>query len=541
MDTWISNEYNVGSFFLPIKDLGKGSSPIAEVTMRGAEQLHPTYLEKGERVPPPNAQMTVADYLLYKFSLLGVTSFHTIPALQLCPLCSSAHQRRSVEPISWNTLSHAIWAAQMGAQCQGLSAVYCPEDLLHEVFNGVICCSQTLTPLVFVVRRSLKVETKELCSLPLSAKERGRKELRQLIHDLSATHLVLDDRRTAARLIDRALDTALELFQPVVLDLPDQVALSYIPSHIYRKTVFNFEDNDLVKSCWRTILSRLEQAHDPLCIFGPECEPFWKAPMLALANRYHASVIASEHLWGHFESNEPELMQGYTCMSYLDICEGEGFDSIFVFGVPADCHWLEALITQHDLSDDPNHELFAIHSNGVFFGDGRDTIPIPSLKEFFLHVPIIEDRHIRQKKTSFAPHLLEKETLSLISDPSSPLFSLNSPPLLSFLIEHHPIAKLYLPPPLADESWLAIAAGRWSTANPGQTIFIAGNAMTLSKIRLYSEQISIPNTTIFLLIDTISPKSVSQAPFDTILSDQNSIEAWKAEKKPACIWIQNNY
>jgi len=509
--------------------------------MQGAEQLHPTYLEKGERVPPPDAQMTVADYLLYKLSLLGVTSFHTIPALQLQPLCASAHQNRSVEAISWNTLSHAIWAAQIGAQCQGFSAVYCPEDLLHEVFNGIVCCTQTLTPMLFVVRRSLKLESKELCSLPLSAKERGRKELRHLIHELSATHLVLDDRRTAARLIDKALDTSLELLQPVVLDLPDQVALSYIPSHIYRKTVFNFEDQDLIKSCWRTILSRLEQAHYPLCIFGPECEPFSKDPLLALANTYNASVIASEHLWGHLGLQEPSLMQGYSCMTQLEICEGEEFDSIFVFGVPADCHWLEELITQHDLADDPNNELFVIHSNGVFFGDGRDTIPIPSLKEFFLNAPTLEEEYVERKKNAHIYPLVEEKTLSLISDSSSPLFSLHSPSLLSFLIEHKPMAKLYLPPPLADESWLVVAAARWSAVNPGQTIFIAGNAMTLTKVRLYSEQVPLPNTVVFLLIDTISPKAVSQAPFETVLSDSPSIEAWRAEKKPACVWIQKGY
>jgi len=509
--------------------------------MQGAEQLHPSYLEKGERIPPPNAQMTVADYLLYKLSLLGITSFHTIPALQLSPLCSSAHQKRSVEPISWNTISHAIWASQIGSKCQGFSAVYCPEDFLHEVFNGVICCTETLTPLLFVVRRSLKVETKELCSLPLSAQERGRKELRHLIHQLSATHLVLDDRRTAARLIDKALDTSLELLQPVVLDLPDQVALSYIPPHIYRKTVFNFEDHDLIKNAWRTVLSRLEQAHYPLCVFGSECGPFWKAPLLHLANKYNASVIASEHLWGHLGQKEPKFMQGYSCMPHLEISEGEDFDSIFVFGVPADCHWLEALITQHDLSDDPNNELFVVHSNGIFFGDGRDTIPVSSLKEFFRNTPAVDETYEHFEEETDTLSLYEEKVLSSISEPSSPIFSLYSPPLLSFLIEHKPIAQLYLPPPLADESWLSVAAARWSAFNPGQTIFIAGNAMTLSKIRLYSEQHPIPNTVVFLLIDTISPEAVSQAPFETILSDTSSIEAWKAEKKPACIWIRKGY
>ena len=50
--------------------------------MRGADQLQPGHTEHAQSVAPPEARMTVAEYILFKLHTLGVTAFHTIRRLE---------------------------------------------------------------------------------------------------------------------------------------------------------------------------------------------------------------------------------------------------------------------------------------------------------------------------------------------------------------------------------------------------------------------------------------------------------------------------
>jgi len=502
--------------------------------MHGAEQAYPGHVELPERSPEGEPRMTVAEYLLHKLNNIGVNALHTSQPMSSYPLCRTALNHSLVEPLLWQNLQHALWAGKISGYHQGLAGYYCPDDELHLVFEGVIQSTQEITPSLFVVRRSLKTESKELCGLPLSIREKGRKELRDLIQKLSAAHYVLEDRRVAAMLIDRAIEIALELRQPVVLDLPDEVALSYIPAHFYKRTFFNYEEKDPIKNCWRTITARLEQAHHPLFILGQECAP-WHSILFALAEKYNTPIVACVSLWGHLCRSS--LPVQYTVLDNLDLPDKEDFDSIFTFGVPADCHWLETMVTHHDLHPTPDQELFVLHTNGISFGDGRDPLPSPSIKEFFALSPFVDfvptkvPSKENEKQSDFMP------LIQLANSPHSALLSPFQNYLLSHITAHDPFSRLFVQPSNCDESWFAVSKSMWSALNPGETVFIAGNGQLFEQINFYAQAYS--SLLIYLLHDGYTPiHKVASKLNAIILEDDHSIAEWKrTQKQPGIIDI----
>ena len=510
--------------------------------MRGADQLQPRHVEQPEGIPPPDVMITVAEYLLLQLHRLEVTALHTIGGMETSPLVTATHTLNILEAIFWDHLQEALWASQNSSKCQGFGAIFCPELLLAGVFQGIVSSSYERIPLLFVVRRSLRVETKELCGLPLSVQEKGRKELRQLVKKFSAAYFLLDDRKTAAARIDRAIDTSLELLQPVVIELPDEVAQSFIPPHTHKRPVFNYEDHDIIKSCWHTILSRLEQAQAPLFIIGNECWPsHWHHTLFQLAAEFQAKIIASSELWGHLGADQPEGFLGYLPLHTLDI-EGS-FDSLFIFGVPSDCPWLETTTTHHDLTYSGDEELFCLNSSGLSFGDGREYISAPSLQEFFCHAPCIAETDPPYKKTSrYESRPIWYSLVCMLQDPSSPLFVHRDESLLSEILQLPPFAKIFIQPEGADDAWGTVSATCWSKIDPSHTIFVAGNTQFLTRA-FGNLHYLIPNNLIFLLHDSENTiKEVSSLLAASILTVEDDIDEWCSLSKnpshrPCIIWL----
>ncbi len=513
--------------------------------MRGADQLQPGHLERSEGVEPDAAKMTVADYILFKLHTLGNTAFHTVRGMESSPLVSSSQKNNLLEPVFWDSLQEAVWAGQSISRCDGFGAIFGSETLLPAILDGLILSSYELIPLLFIVRRSLRVETKELCGLSLSVHEKGRKELRALVRRFSAAYFLIDDRRTAASRIDKAIDASLELLQPVVIELPDEVAHSYIPAHSYRKTVFNYEDWDLIKSCWLTILSRLEQAQSPLFILGPECWPsLWHHTLLILGGEFGADIIASEALYGHLGTYQPEKFQGYIQLDTIDTDLEDSFDSLFVFGVPSDCKWLETTATHHDVSSGASQELFILNSSGVSFGDGREFMPPVCLNEFFCHAPLIAGTAWPEQSVfSVDPIPSWLALISTLKAPSSPLFVPHDTQLIASLLRFSPFAKIFIQPESADDSWVSVSIAAWAKGAPSHVIFAAGTieSLTHSFGRLHRHP--VPHNLIFLLHDSEDSTQEAAALLSaTVLSNEKDVNEWvchsnSTSKHPGVIWM----
>jgi hypothetical protein len=509
--------------------------------MSSIEDLHddPQFETQGGPLVD-HAKMTVAEYLLGQLYTLGVSHLHTVSSTLSSPLVIAAIENSSlINIVAWDTPEEALWASQTIAQSQGLSALYLPEHFLSHVFNSVTATSTTVTPLLHIVQRSLISDIKEICGMPMSAKERGRSELRHLIQKLSASYLLLEDRRTAASRIDRSLDTSLELLQPSVIDLPDEVAQAYIPPHTYRKTVFNYEEGDLIKNIWDTIILRLEQAKNPLFVLGEQCWPdMWHHVLLVLAGQFEVNVIASEALWGHLGSYTPPEMHGYQVLHSPDLLET--YDSTFVFGVAADHPWLESLLTNHDLVGNGEKELFVLHTTGVSFGDGSDAIPPPPLGEFFFRAPLIERKWIEQQD-SFKTQAPDWYQLVLqFPDKKLPLFATHDLALLSCLMSFPPFAMLYIQPEEADERWLSVASESVLLKIHAVSL-VAGSNVTLSKAFEKAEPLILENI-IFLLYDTKEQKDEFVSEIGAIqLTSEEMVTSWFSERDhPGLIWIDSN-
>jgi hypothetical protein len=437
---------------------------------------HPHDLVQEKELCLHEERVTVAEYLLGKLEKLEVSCLHTVRGTEGFFLPVLAKTKFSFDVNFWNNVEEAIWAATAASRCRRFSALFCQEHFLPALFEGVLHASQILTPLLFIVHKSLRPETRELCGLPLSCKERGYRDLRQIMQEFSASYMYLDDRKTAAQRIDKAIDSSLELLQPIVLDLPDEVAQSYIPAHTYRKTIFNYEENDLISSAWDTVLSRLEQAEKPLCVLGAECWPrTWHEPILSLAKTHESSLFAAHDLWGHLPENG--IVKGYSAMNTLSI---EPYDSVFIFGVPADSSWLENVLTNHDLGLS-EQELFSINSQGIFFGNGRECVQTVCLREFFRKAP--QEMGFSPEPQPLVSHPSWYTLASMVAEPLSPLFSRNDEELLSFLTAWNPFARIQIRPKEADDSWIKIASKSWDTVSLSYSpIFIAADALTLIKV-----------------------------------------------------------
>ncbi len=513
--------------------------------MREADQLQPGHLERSQGADPEEAKMTVADYLLFKLHSLGNTALHTIRGMEQSPLALAANANNLIEPLFWETIQEAVWAGQSLSRRQGFCAVFGPESLLPGIFDGLISTSYELVPMLYVVQRSIRVETKELCGLPLSVQEKGIKDLQALVRKYSASYFFLNDRNTAAARIDKAIDASLELLQPAVLDLPDEVAISRIPPHTYRKTVFNYEDQDLIKTCWHTILSRLEQAQAPLFVLGRECwPPLWHHTLLILSREFQAEMIAAEALHGHLGSYHPEKFLGYFALSSLNIDLKDSFDSLFVFGVPSDCPWLEMIATHHDVSAGVDHELFTLNSSGISFGDGRECMPPVCLKEFFCHAPPIARTAWAKEQPHASEHQPSWHALaSTIKDDASPLFVPHDEQLISFLIQFPPFAKIFIQPEHADDAWAPVSIASWAHGDPSSMIFTAGTLDVLSRTfgRLHRHR--LPHHLIFLLYDSEDSSQEAAALLSaTPLTNEEDVSEWLSREHqishhPGIIWM----
>lgn len=436
------------------------------------EGHEPSSMGSSNLSPQGEERMTVAEYLLQRIRSAGVHSVHVASPLLSSPLAEVACYRLDMSCRPWEMPHEVMWASKIGAQEYGLGVAYLPENAYTTILDGTVAAAQEMLPLLFVVRRSLRSETKELCGLPLSVREQGRSELCQLVKKLAAAHTVLEDRRTAAASIDRAVDTCLELLQPVVIELPDEVAQAYITPHSYKKAFFNYEEKDHILQTWDALVLRLGQSHKPLFVVGQQCWPkMWHSPLIGLSQQFGATILATESLWGHLDSDQVEhvFLEEYVF--------DEPYDCVCIFGVPADHPWLETVLLHHEL-DDSGQELFFINSSGVGLGTGEEVSIAPPLQEFFSYIPVAEESTFFTERERPA-HELWYTLTSLVCGPSSPLFVANVPHCIETIIGYPPCAKIFLQPEDACEHWLEVAATAWSRESPEEVVAIAGTALLL--------------------------------------------------------------
>jgi hypothetical protein len=410
-------------------------------------------------------RQTVAEYFLQKAVQVGVKTVHLTSSLIPTFFVEIARYKFDMALACFQMPQEALWVSKIFAQEQGLGITYIAETSYTAIFDGVITAAHNMVPQIFLVRKSLISEEKELCGLPLSVRENGEMGLRQLIRKACPFHAILNDRRTAASLIDTAFDTCLELFQPVVIEISDEIAQSYIPPHVYKKSFFNYEAKDQISATWDTLLSRLEHANSSYFLLGQQCWPkLWHAPLLFLARQFDVTTIAEEGLWGYLDDERVS----YTLLEDFEL--DDACESLFVFGVPSDHPWLEKVLLHNEV-EDTGQELFFINSSGIGFGSGQDITAAPPLQEFFLNAPVYEEGYSE-------PEVVQNDlwyTITSVACAGNPLlFAANDASCLREIVSHPPCAKIYIQPDDACEKWLPTVAHYWSRYLSDETVIVAG-------------------------------------------------------------------
>jgi hypothetical protein len=301
--------------------------------------------------------------------------------------------------------------------------------------------------------------------------------------------------------------------------------------------VFNHEDSDVINSTWRTLCARLEQANNPLIMLGPECwsTDFFQA-ILRLSQEYRTALMVSEEFFGRLGLFEPEGMRGFYQLDAIDPEDLFEFDSLFLFGVPADYRVVEHLTMYHDLSDVNNVDLFILNSTALIFGDGRDSMPPLCMKEFFAHAPPpCTSAWPSQNILKVEESPLWYRIVNAIKLEESALFIENDSYVVSFFIQHQPFAKIFIQPEDSDESWFWVAPIAYNNAMV--PIFIAGTTDTVLRVmenRIYC----LPNNSVILLHDEGSSEDFLDGLPITILEEEQMAIEWRLELKgPALILV----
>lgn len=499
-------------------------------------KLHPDSSELQALASPPERGITVAHYLCQRLNIHGASALHTISTLEESPVVISGEIHRLIEPKFWSTIREATWTASIDSRYKSLGVIYTPEPHITDVIEGIIVGAHELLSLVFIVQHSLRTGAKALCGLPLSPREQSRRELSKLCSKLSATHVLLDDRRTAADQIDRALDRTERLHQPVVLELPDEIAQSLIPPHTYKKTIFNSEDHDSIALCWETIINRLQQAHAPLLVLGHECyRPEWNRTLLCLSQAFRADVVASPELWGHFGADVPEGFQGYFSLDDDFIGFEETYDSLFLFGVSNDAQWQESLITNPYAHPEKTKEFFSINASTLLFEPSEWMQP-PCLDDFFHHIPHMNSSVVGE---DFNESLPIWHTIIGKLSTSSPLFAACDRVLLRTIIQTPPCASLLIQPETADASWASTCALHWSQTHRS-VIFVAGSSEYL-RIAFSTNSSSVPENLVLLVQGSfLEMEEVKEQLGGIFLPSEQEASRWRAiplRRPPAVVWI----
>lgn len=375
-----------------------------------------------KKTSPHKEQMVIADYLMMEVVTTNIDVVFLSPHVQESCLMEAAKKCSFEHVVSSISDKDALVEALAYARARGTGCVVINQESLITLLHEIVTAIDDGIPLAIIMITGQKFNT-----IIENATIKAMESIQGVLESTLGAYMIIDDRRLAATRIDRALDTLQALHLPIMIEISEEVARSYMPPHIYRKTIFNHDEQDLLASVWDTMFSRIKEASRPTLVIGKQIRRReWSITLCQIAKNWNMQLFIDPEITG---SVPKHFLGEYTPFTERTLGQTEYSDSLFCFGIESENRWQKKIIEEQLFYEELPYDLIAMNSSYLFFSGQDDVISISSLEDFFLIRPSILHESIiqsTQKELPLPENRTEEKTLSYSIDQISSSISVRS-------------------------------------------------------------------------------------------------------------------
>ncbi len=394
-------------------------SALSEGTPYGID--HPLIERKELTQTQKSRPLTVAEYLIFELSAAGVDVLFCSPAVRDAYLTGASQTNLLKSARIMNSPREAAYAAIAYTKDIGIGAFVVEEAELLSLLYDLTLSTDEGIPVVTIIISPSYGENLPGYFIHESAQKRALEQVKTILEGVLGSYVSINDRRTAGARIDRALDVVQQLKLPTMIEITDEVSRSILPTHVYRKTIFNHEEQDLFYSSWETIISRLHHATTPAIAIGKQVrKKTWLMLLARLARKWNAHLFLDPDIAGSLSKLDTGDYTPLVGDNQIATVAFHNHDTLFCFGIESEHGWLQAILEEFSLQEQTCHEVMSVNATSLFFGDGKDPFLIFCLEEFFQSIPseiLIELSKMPQEEKS-------NDTNIKIAHPIDPLYEM---------------------------------------------------------------------------------------------------------------------
>src|SRR5215475_6714579 len=178
------------------------------------------------------------------------------------------------------------------------------------MINAVACAYAEESPLVVLSGGPGRIERR--ADMPVHHEVKTLETQLKVYREVTEYAAILDDPRSAAAHIRKALEVATKASRPVYLEIPRDMVTADIDVPDVVEHVEMAIDEEAVEEAAREILGRLAAARQPVLIVGVEVHRFaLRGQVIALAERLNVPVASSFLGRGVFPTRHPNFIGTY--------------------------------------------------------------------------------------------------------------------------------------------------------------------------------------------------------------------------------------
>jgi indolepyruvate decarboxylase len=256
--------------------------------------------------------MKLCDFLFDELRKHGVRQVFGIPGDYVLALYEAFEDDRRFELVRLSHEPAVGFAADGAARIRrgiGVCCVTYGAGGLNMI-NAVACAYAEESPLVVLSGGPGRIE--KHANIPVHHEVKTLETQLRVYQEVTEYAAIVDDPRTAAAHIRKALEVATKASRPVYLEIPRDMVTADIDVPDIVEHVEMAIDDEAVEEAAREILGRLAAARRPVLIVGVEVHRFaLRGQVIALAERLNVPVASSFLGRGVFPTRHPNFIGTY--------------------------------------------------------------------------------------------------------------------------------------------------------------------------------------------------------------------------------------
>jgi indolepyruvate decarboxylase len=256
--------------------------------------------------------MKLCDFLFDELRRHGVRQIFGIPGDFVLALYEAFERDRRFELVRLSHEPAVGFAADGAARMRrgiGVCCVTYGAGGLNMI-NAVACAYAEESPLVVLSGGPGRLEKRS--DMPVHHEVKTLESQLKVYQEVTEYAAILDDPRSAAAHIRKALEVATKVSRPVYLEIPRDMVTADVDVPLVVEHVEMAVDDEAVEEASREILGRLAAASRPVLIVGVEVHRFaLREQVIALAERLNVPVASSFLGRGVFPTRHPNFIGTY--------------------------------------------------------------------------------------------------------------------------------------------------------------------------------------------------------------------------------------